>query len=833
MKSIKKKLVVLATTTLAMLLMTGCETGLVTFVQTDLVNNLKQRGEDNKTCAAEFESAGIISAKQRDAIIKNIDKQVEVYTKKVDKIDENNATSNKALDAIAASVSRYELGGYGSPGYITATIKSGEPRTLNWYDVDTLMAKKIDCGGVSGYYNTDIGLVKDSTIATKGQDKQLPNFIVSNYIDTYVHDNRYTNSMDAKGVVNLPPDKIEPINLIGDKDTIELFNNLSKINVYVLKPDMLKSTNESTLDGVIAKIHNTVESKNVKGLSDYFEPALDKNGKQITLIDKDKPEYDIIANSKQNNDYRVELGYDLIINQYEKPVLHVRFLEFNQEALNNLNKVIGLNTSRYYLVKDGDASWKAFLMEYPVYMIGKMTNNGNNVDIGFQQSGVGLNLNTGKLIKYEKVNDKWDMTTGKEVNSDDYYFTVKAAQNNDAEGISSLVLKGYTKTTITDTSGKEFKVPCGRIVFRDYLEATFAPEYVNNENLVVFGRKIRFKMSDSYWHEGDKFSDTDKKQIVLQYPKGEKVAYFVDKNGNKSTNSPDLQITDFCSYKKLINTSNYKKCYVRRLSKIGEGGSTRKSRVKDGEIPKISDLKQVVEAEDKKSIGPTLLFPGEYIDKVDYTSGSTEQQRFPCIVTTKGLFDSALFSDWINSTSTTASLDWWETYLKNQGYSYEISHDKANEYLNSNYKYELSQNGIVILDLDVVAKIQEQYDKEAAEQKTSNIRTLFMILGWILIAYAMILMLAWVFDTSADFGVKLVNKLTLGHWIAVKYEDDVPRSDANEQVYLTANRMFCRCILIVVMGILLIRINIFRIVYVLIDIFGGVASKLEDIIQGF
>ena len=831
----KRKITLLLTLLGLTITLTSCKSGLQTFVESDLTQILEDRAQTNKSCAKEFASVGLISNEQADSISKNIDKQLEIYKKQATESQKKtdgstSVTTSTALDHIASSISQYSLGGNGSPGYITYTTDKGEPRNMTWRNVGEAGNSE------SGYYDSvDGNWVYDSTLVSTGDDWVLPNFILSNYIHAKYYPDNPNQVPGSGGTFTVDDSLIEPLNLVGDEDSIDPLNDFTKLEVYVLKPDILKSTKEATLDGAIAKIKTAIEKNDTDGLSDYFSAAKDSNGNIITLIDKNDVNMDLIAPSKANAGDKNQPGYDLIIHQYEKDIAHVRLIEFNYEAKTRLDELIGLDTQRYYIVKNtkGQSSWKAFLMEYPIQKIDKLKNNGNDVDVTFTQSGLGYNIKTGQFVKYDKVNNKWDTSKSNAVACDDYYLTTSASQNNDAEGISSLVVKGYATTNIVDLSGTSHEVTCGRIVLRDYLEATFAPECVSNkEKLVVFGRKIRFKMEDSYWHEGSAYKNTGNKQMTLKYPKGENIAYFVDKNGAKIALSSNLQITDFCSAKALTK-SKYKNCVVTRLSKIGEQSSKRKNTIKSGEIPKIGDLKLKIIAEDKKYIAPTILFPGGYIDKADYDSEPSNLQRFVAITTTKGLFDSALFSDWINSTSTTASLDWWQTYLSDNGYSYKISHESVNNYLNSNYKYELSQNGIVILDLDVVAKIQEQYDEEAAQEKTSNIRTWFMILGWFIIAYSLVLMLAWVFDTNSDFGVKLLEKLTFGSWVAIMYEDDIPTHNTNEQTYLTFSKLFLKCIIIIAVGIVLIRINIFNVVYMFIEIFGGLASKIEGIIHGF
>ena len=163
---------------------------------------------------------------------------------------------------------------------------------------------------------------------------------------------------------------------------------------------------------------------------------------------------------------------------------------------------------------------------------------------------------------------------------------------------------------------------------------------------------------------------------------------------------------------------------------------------------------------------------------------------------------------------------------------YSIDHNAVNDYLMSNYQYELSQNGMVILDLETVAKIQKEMNQESAYSRNRFVSTSIVVIGWILIGYAMLLMLAWVLDTNADMGIKLTEKLTLGHWVAIRYKDDMPYYDASERKYMTLGNMIMRCSVVIVVGILLLRIDVFEIVLFLINMFGDAAIKIEEIIRG-
>ena len=107
-----------------------------------------------------------------------------------------------------------------------------------------------------------------------------------------------------------------------------------------------------------------------------------------------------------------------------------------------------------------------------------------------------------------------------------------------------------------------------------------------------------------------------------------------------------------------------------------------------------------------------------------------------------------------------------------------------------------------------------------------------MILGIFLIAYSMILMLAWVLDTSVDIGFSLLNKLTFGHWIAIKYAEDIPSYHDPDSKYIDGKHMFISCLIIIAVAIIAIRVDENYIALQLIKFFGGIGSKIEEIIRG-
>lgn len=817
--------------------LTGCKSGLQDFAESTLPQAIRDRGEINKQLAADFVTIGALSEKQYESVCDNIDKQVDKYTKTGD----NGEMSAQVLSTVAQSVSQYTLGGSGTPSYVVYIDDDNVSHNMEYEPgsyADSYYAYKEN--------DEVVYKVLNSTYAMSYKNgNALSNFIISNYLDVYQFGHAGRGEGDVGATIERPEKKIEPIQLVSD-DVAKSLNKLTKAEVYILRDDILAQTGESTLDGVIAMVQEAVnkpsKADQQRLLANYFCKAKDDKGNAITLIDAEDQTFDLIQQSKPNDGSKNEPGYDLIIGQYDmEDCLHVRFTEFSQEAYDLLDKFVGQGSSRYFLVPSHDGSWKAYLMQYPVYTINTMTdlrNENNEVMVDFKKSGLGINLMTKQFVKYKSTGvnefDEMQATAIEMEEGEDYYLTLLASQNNDEEGVASLVVKGFADTVITDTSGVDHRCLTGRVVLRDYLEATYAPAYDSGDDgsLVVFGRKIRFDMSDEFWEYGTcNYTDRELestfnvKQSSLVYKKKGNIAYFVDKDGIKINNTPYLQITDFCDAYKL-----YKTDVVARLPFIGEERATIESKLdEDEKTPLIGKLTCTTEVD---SIEPTMMFPSEELGRVDFETDSNKKQRFYTITTTKGLFDSALFSSWIDSESSTTSLIWWNKYLADRGFLYGVSNAEVNNYLLGNYEYKMSQEGYVVLDLETIAAIQEMYKKEDDQSRLSFMRTVFLLLAWAIIVYSQLLIMLWIFDTNTGFGIDLLKKATGGRWIAVKYEDDIPPGRHKGVQYVTCKKLLANVFIMITIAILMIKVNVFIILQYMVRMFGKLAVFIEAVIKG-
>lgn len=865
-KGLIKKIILVTVCIISCFGLTGCGSGLEDFAKSELPQAIRDRGEANKTTATLFYEIGALSESQLNTINKNIDKQIEKYAPdpKGGDIDDN--TSKKVLGTIKNAVSKLHIASptNNKPSYVVYNkdegsvnlyLKDGDSTGWNYWE--TITTKE---DGSESYSGTKVKVEDGEAYKKKAPSSGtgalvVPNFVMSNYIEFNSFGGKHYNGSDD---ITIPDNEIQPIQLISD-DVRKSINDAVKAKLYVLNNDMINTNDLNALDGVIANIQQTVKSNDkpkqkAAELNAYFVEARDENNEPIYLIDPNDESFDMVQISHDNDGSKSEPGYDLIVGQYDmNDCIHVRFTEFNTEALDKLNEFIGQNIKKIFLLQDGEGEWRAYLMAYPIETIKSMTlceeksewasndwakDDGgySTVGVEFEKSGLGVNLMTGQFIKYKRVGNSWDYSDGEllDLTTDQLYLTLTPAQNNDANALCSLVVNGIAEHTIENTKGTKFKFYCGRIILRDYLEATYAPGYDSgnpNEVLAVFGRKIRLNVSNENFKEDKskvyKTSKGDVYQTVLVYERGVPMASFVDKNGEEVPGSPTLEITDFCDASKLRKI-NPDRCVVARFPYKNEEYNTQ-SRTVESDVPDITEL--TVTNEDR-TIRPVTWFPSPDIGKKDYNTDTNKKQRFYCIATTKGIFGSALYSSWIESTVEDANLDWWNGYLTENGFSYKMSHVDIAQYLTDNYRYQLSQNGVIILDLETIETIQEMYDDETNQKRVGTIRTAFVLIGWILVVGSFLLLLLWVIDTNTDVGLGLLEKVTFGNWVAVRYEEDIPAHNVNDQKYMTFKRIMISVMIIIAIGILLIRIDVFYILTIIVDMFGQLASQAEKIIKG-
>ena len=827
---IKRKYFIITTILITVFTLTGCGKQLYTFQNTNAPEQMQARVAKNRELAKKMKSAGFLSEEKYTAI----DGNLELQSKRNAKILSSEDDSADNLDSFVRAISFIRCGN--NEVYGAINNNNDEHWDLS----------NPGCAETKGSY-TDACLPVGHT--DEIQQVLFSNFLIHGY-DGEGHTNpgggqlnNYRSQVSGANTIPIKASDIDPIPLICEENekAIDAINECFRVKVRILKPNALSET-ELALDEVVAKVKAAAADANnpdMDTLDTYFEDALDENGDPIYLWDIDnKPLIGLSdANPGGLGNPVNELGYDTPVYQFEKCLATIRCVEFIQKNVDEFEKFIGANEDRWFVItpsRKGDTY--AYLMEYPVYKLDKLTNNGDTADTvnaKFAKSALGINIKTGKMIKYNvDSSDKPTSFEGENIDSTQYYLTIGSAENNDDEKNSSFIVNGTGDITLKgiDKPGKKsdnvtLTVP--RIILRDYLEATYAPEFTSDSDVVIFGRKLRidFKYNN--------FKDDGNYTFSKDSGANEAIAKFVDINGNEVSNSPTIKITDITNANALLPSNNSNAKLVTIAPK--NTASYEVPAKETSGTKKITDLKHKFIGYDNTtySIHPTLMFPGHKIGKDDFSNDSISKQRFYVITVQSGLFDTALYSSWIASTTDKASLEWWNKYLDENGFVYKIDSNELDDYLANNYKYELNGEGVIILDLETISKIQDEMDKKDADDRAHFVRTFFIVLGWIIIIYTVLCALAWIIDTNIDFGIKFLEKLSFGHWIAIKYEEDIPIHDDNNSKYIGQKEIVIKCIVLLTFSIIITNIDVYEITLKLIRLFGKLAIDLEKLVKGY
>lgn len=745
--------------------------------------------------------------------------------------------------------------------------------------------------------NTDV-LAKLSMHLKHLQNKDTGNHLCSNVYKPGSGDYGGVDSNTTYINFTLEPEDenlLQPYVIVEESLANEIAEKMN-YQIYVLKPDVITADGASSLDGLInccSAAFNEYETASTttspasasasinRKLNNYFEPLKDASGNTVKVLDLtgmdgahlvDYDEYSLIQNSRLQPNFDSPIqkpGYDLVVTQsiINKPLMSIRFHEFNYEAWLRIKSLLGITEGKkFYFVPNSNGDSRCYILEYPVYALNTIKEsetNSNKVEGSFAESGLGINLYTGRIVKYDiepqSLTRSIDIVglsyldTGTSTDSEtiDEYYTTKGAANSNQIGVSSFILHGSVSKEYTlqkkinenrnDPIGsytytKSISAEIPRIVLRDYLEATYAPGF-NEDNLVVFGRKIRLLFPE--WKD-----DEDGRNNIAVFDKSMPIGYFIDKDGIIVANSSRLYITDFCDWRFLqqygngtdltINgeTHNSNDDEIICIRGVGQECQTIPG-TPDEEMPAnktIEDLPLTTVSTDKIYI--STVWPCRQVNSNDLSTDNIAKQRFWIIATKKGLFNSGLYSGWINSTSSTASMDWWNSYLEDNQFKYRLDHQDVNDFLLGNYKYQLGQSGVVILDLDTIAFIQEEMTEESEQERAELIRTIFIILGWIFICYSILLVPAWILDTNSDIGMDFLTKMTFGNWVAIKYREDIPNNDQSDTKYIGTTELVISVMILMLIGILLININIFDLVILLIKTIGKIAQHIEKMIKG-
>ncbi len=673
----------------------------------------------------------------------------------------------------------------------------------------------------------------------------------------------YTVKIDGTASQAVKPkgDKAIGIELVStdNKAVQELMNNLD-YEVYVLKKDPLangKGANSlATLD-LIAQEVEKAKNGEKSDLDKYFISS----GRKVW--DTSLPENQIVKDTVSSGSWTGTgcgdsgvltnnvniMGKHFIGVKTEEhenqshrdsvSAIEFKIKEFNKTAVDRLVGASDVNKDIYVIIGK-----KCYLMQYPVYYVSGFEKTNNTYKAVYEKSELQINILTNKIMDSQ----------GRECfNEAGNILNVQGEGGYSELGQASFVVDGlkgepttfgYDKaeaeakknnTTYTPTNADNF----GRVVLRDYLELNYMPNVVDGEHLVALGRKFRLT----------KFTGDGKEEIGL----------FIDREGNAIENSKEVEITDIMDIKSGSNDSPDHKIKLDIVYSANANNNTNSSTNNTSSntnnttsvIEVGGNHKKLLETTYADKIGCSVMFPSSLIATNDTLElGKLQSQTSSNTTTSTDIkikhfmygmaldidpFQSNLFSGWIelkDPNSSIGGLNWWNAWLKTGTYNYFIDRDKLLNFLTGNYSYELSENNIIVLDLDTIKNIQQQYDSEEKLSSISIIHSYFKILGLFLMTYSLLILASWVYDVNIVVGPRIMTLITFGRWRAVSGLDELPSMNPKETKYMNFSKTLRASIVFICFGVFIIFVDIIEVVDWLVTIFSGLAQIFIDSLFG-
>lgn len=684
------------------------------------------------------------------------------------------------------------------------------------------------------------------------------------------------NSGAFLGIVAQHLDAAKSFDIFADKDAA-YFKDIVGTHVYVLKSD------DTGVD--MANIASACNKLKNKTYADDAEKAncfsvLDKYFKdsgQTLIDDGDQIIRETLYNDRQgsetdqSNRYKMGLsgggvedqadfgsygenglGIDLALVSDGYASVTFRLNELNPEVIDKIISRSGdADTHGKYLVlraKETGRTYNAiYLMEYPVSYVESIeydkTNTKAKVNIQTSES-IRVNIMSGEVVnihgssvldattkaameKLLNVNPStsagqssfilWEQSENIVLSDGTYKDSSGTEVNKDNIEIGPT---GHMTNGTNDVTEQGKKAETNTILLRDYLELNYMPGVVSEqERFVTLGRRLRIN---------DLNTDGTIKDIEKPF------ANFVDKNG-VVVEGGSVMITD------LIDTSSGNKDNEKKSIKlavyddVGEKDIVGTTSDTGFTLDAIENTFEKVEYKDKISV--TMQFPVEdslndnhiAIDDASYNFGSESRGIYYGMATDVNVFSSNLYSGWINiSNAESGGIKWWNSWLENNKYSYRINEENLLAYLGLNFTAQMAKEGenYIVFNEETVKKLNEDIRQKERVDKATGVRTAFVLMGFLIIMYALVFISAWVVDTATANSIGMLKAITGGHCVAVQDDMDIPSVDASSTKYITFGSALIRGILIIAIGILLIKTDILGLAGSIFNAFKGIGTEL-------
>lgn len=516
-----------------------------------------------------------------------------------------------------------------------------------------------------------------------------------------------------------------------------------------------------------------------------------------------------------------KLGTDLVVTSDNKISVNVRIMEFNPELLESLKDQDRLSDDnktrgKFYKTTKSD-TLAAIRLDYPMYKIDSIkTENVTSEDWKATISDTGLFMDLADGSVYDdqhyilKYNNQ-QLYTKESVLFWDYNYV-------DADDPNS------TKITMKDVdTGKEFNVH--PLVLRDYVELYYVRDGDNDivdgtpgespEYWIPVGRRLRVTKLKGGKDDIKKFA----RSLSFDGTMPESVNYIsLDKITDRTSGYGfyegvserlGLGVDNSDEINSAINATRTEDS--RLLSATGGTYSTENFGLTQKEAMFNQIFPTICMGEEQKMGDDGVRYSAVALAQIDHDkvykkqAGGTYAAPTVYGMTLSTPLTSANITggDWIGNTENESEgVQKWNSWLSDNNFNYQVPLRKLLEMLGIAIDELNDGESGIIFDADVLKDLTEKYNNDEIATTQRVIRTISVIFGFVIQAYALLLLGAWVFDTNIYAGPQILKKMSAGKWEAVKDKSDYA-SDTGEIHYMDLRDMIFMLMAFTTVGVLL------------------------------
>lgn len=624
---------------------------------------------------------------------------------------------------------------------------------------------------------------------------------------------------------------ISPLIFIDKNNLSSLVKDINK-EVYELNPQALQTENDfKILIDLLQKLKERKETGELK-YTDFSQilPFFKKSNRTIFNYTAD----DIVLDTKSNSEalgeerpYNFTINKDVVITGFVKGKLHtedkngkckiesgakavgvytIRVQEFNASLVTELQE--GAYTNNKYLSvspQNENEVGIALLMEYPVEILDKLvvdTAGSNKWHFETKESDMLINLFNSEM-RCKQADGSYKVVNNEEKEEERIYRVAGA------------------NATLQTTKGKNssFRLAEGKdikFVLTDYLELTYMPDVIENEDFIATGRRVSITDLKG---EGDKT-----------------IGFFATKLGDKAEGGTvDIKVSDIVSFDS--GQAPYFDKVAKVLSAVQTNSNEVQEELEKTEDEKIDSLYTLLSpfsdrtedgmVSDKlklqykigiDEIDPILKFTSSgsdtkpSLDSMDIDNDTVKNNALYGLCVNTHAYNTGLYTNWININSDggeNGSLRWWNSWLSSHGYNYNIDIGRLKSRMSGVYSTSLAKtDDKVIFDVDTLRVINEEMEADREKNSKSIIRTIEILVGGFLLVYGLILMGLWVLDVNMVNGPGFLTMATFGKFVAITDSREVPLMPGNGKIYVDFKALFTATFIFITVGILLILFDL-------------------------